>query len=259
MTLCLVIVLSGFAACADTLPSSEKLISAAVAARAAQKDWKYTYREDDEWFLVPDKDARRAPSERKTFDVIMLEGEPYRKLVLVNGRPLDAEAQAQVDQDLERERTERRRQRKAPTVIKLFKFSLPGIEKLEGFFDNKVMGEETVAGRKTWRVESIPKHNRRPANQEEEMTANTRCTTWIDQQDSVEIKQTSIFVRPYQEVGAGTDVKLEFSKFGEAWLPETVRLRMHFKVGPMQHPYREQHVRYSNYKRFIVDSEFRTP
>jgi len=256
------ILLSPLAASADALPSPEQLIRAAVAVKTAQRDWKYTYREDEQWFSI-DKKGRRAPSaapsERKTFDVIMLEGESYRKLVLIDGKPLDAKTEEQVNRDLEKERAERRRQPKKPTVTKRFTISPVELGQLEQFFETKVAGEETVLGRKAWCLESAPprnflQRNLRPADKEDVSTYVTRVVTWIDRREGVEIRQTSNFASPIGGIQAGTELTVEFSKIGEAWLPETIRARFDYKTGVMQHTYREQYVRCYDYKRFTVDS-----
>ncbi len=246
--------LAGSPLAADPLPPADKLIQRAAAAQSAQQGWKFTYREDDDQFLIGKK-GRRVPSPRKTFEVIMLEGEPYRKLVLIDGKPLSAKSQEQVTQDLERERALRRQHPKeGHTVTKTFVVSVAGIEQLERFFDTRVTTEEVVLGRKCWRLESTPKRGVRPANKEEQLTAATRRVTWIDREEGAEIKRTSIFVHASHDIQPGTEFTEEFSKIGEAWLPATAHLRFDFKIGVMQHAYGESHARYYDYKRFSVDS-----
>jgi hypothetical protein len=194
----------------------------------------------------------------------MLEGESYRKLVLIGGKPIDDETQEQVNQDLEKERAKRRQQqKKSPTVTKYFNVSPAGIEQLEQLFDTKVIGEETVLGRKTWRLESVPKRNLRPADKEidkeEVATAITRVVTWIDRQDGVEIKQTSTFASAFRDIHVGTELTVEFSKVVEAWLPGTFRARFDYKTGLMQHSFTESDGRRYDYKRFTADSRIVTP
>src|SRR5882724_11743390 len=94
---------------ADTAPTPSQLIRAAIAARKAQdeKGWKFTYHEDEEQF--ENKKGQVVSRVIRTYDVIMLEGEPYRKLILSNGEPLDAKTQKRVDEDLEKARAERRK------------------------------------------------------------------------------------------------------------------------------------------------------
>jgi hypothetical protein len=128
--------LSCLAASAETPPSAEQLIRAAVAVHAAQRDWKFTYREDDEGFQTGKK------------------------------------------------------------------------------------GQRAKQG---------------------EMT-ETRCVT-----------------ATHPESGAVTEFTEEFTKIGEAWLPETLRARSDFKIGFTEHAYLELNIRRYDYKRFTVDSTLVTP
>jgi hypothetical protein len=252
--------LSCLTASAGTLPSPEQLFRAAVAVHAAQQDWKYTYREDDESFTLNKKGQRlpsKTPTPNQTFDVVMLEGEPYHKLVLIDGKPLDEQTQEQVNQDLERERAIRQQPKKTPAVPG-FHLSTVKIEQLEQLFETKVTGEETVLGRKTWRLESVPRRNVQPTPIQGGMVA-TRVATWIDQQDGVEIKQTSSLVAKDPKAGAATELTLEFSKIGEAWLLDTAHIRTDVKIGAKEHAYREMDVRCYAYKRLTADSAIVTP
>src|ERR1035438_2080363 len=92
---------------AGPVPTPEQLIRAAIAARHSQeaKGWKFTYREDQDQF-ERDKKGVTVPGTRSTFDVSLLEGEPYRKLILLNGQPLDAKMQKRVEQEMEVARAE---------------------------------------------------------------------------------------------------------------------------------------------------------
>jgi len=260
---CMVLLGPGLAAnrasAQDSPPAAEKLIRSAAAAYTEQvaRGWKYTYREDEEEFLV-DKKRQRAPSPRKTYEIIMLEGEPYRKLLLVNGQPLDEPAQKKVDEDLEKARKER--VQKSPRIVtKSFQCDLAGIEQVERIFDSRVTGEETVLGRKSWRVESVPKRGFHPATREERQTASTHRVTWIDEQDGVELKNLSTFFRAADNFQAGTQLEQEFGKVGADWLPATTVLRFDVTIGVMQHAYGETHIRDYDYKRFTVESRIVQP
>jgi len=108
----------------------------------------------------------------KTYDVIMLEGQNYNKLVLIEGQPLDDANRKKVDEDLAKERELRR---KYPFLNKTM--SVSGLGQLERLFDNKVAGEETVGGRKAWTVESEPKRGAKAADPKEEEVLATHCST----------------------------------------------------------------------------------
>jgi hypothetical protein len=250
------------AASAETPSSPEQLIRAAVAARAAQQDWKFTYREDDEFFQT-DKEGRRVPSKygapRTTYDVIMIEGEPYRKLFLIDGEPLDAGTEERVEQALEKARVEHPHEpARIPTLTWHYNARVIGIEQLEEFFETKVIGEETALGRRAWRLESVPRRDRRLDYKAGEMVA-TRVVIWLDQQDGAEIKQTTSYASRGRGPQIGTEITEEYSKVGEAWLLDNARSRGDAKFGLTQRVYSETDVRRYDYKRFTVDSRMVTP
>jgi hypothetical protein len=256
------VLLSCLAVSAATLPSPAQLIRAAVAVRAAQKDWKYTYRDDEESFQT-DRNGQRVPARNATssgtFDVIMLEGQPYRKLVLVDGKPLDAATQERVDRALEKERAGRREQPATiPVITRHYNVRAIGIEELEDFFETKVAGEETVLGRKAWRLESVPRRGRRLNYKEGEMVA-TRVVIWLDEQDSAEIQQTTTYESRDRGPNVETELTEEYSKIGEAWLLDNTRGRTKIKTGLMEYFYGEIDTQRYDYKRFTVDSGIVTP
>ncbi len=102
----------------------------------------------------------------------MLEGSEYRKLILKDGKPLDAKTQKRVDADLDKARAERRR-----NSFTHHEVSLGDLDLLGRIFDNKVTGEETVLGRRAWRMESEPKSGYKPANKAEEAALAARAST----------------------------------------------------------------------------------
>lgn len=82
------------------------------------------------------------------WEVIFVEGLEYKKLVSQDGKPLDAKAQAKEDKKMQQTAEERRKQRRAgafhPTV------SLGSTGDLLTLFDDRLLGEEEIRGRKAW-------------------------------------------------------------------------------------------------------------
>jgi hypothetical protein len=237
-------------------PPAEQLIRAAIAARKAQDDrgWKFTFREDQENYQI-DKNGKLLPSNTHTFDNIMLEGENYRKLILIDGKPLDSKTQKKVDQDLEKARAERRGH-KMGTITR--SVSLADLEHLEKLFDNKVTGSETVLGREAWRVESEPKTGYKPESKQESEALATRRVTWFDKEEGVELKEHIVFLRATNGFQPGSEFDTEYNKFSDAWLVERFTMRIDFKALAVIHAKAETRYRYYDYKRFTVDVKITT-
>ncbi len=242
---------SGLAAQATGPPPGE-LIAKAVAAQRAQTERgrKYTYREDHSESQV-DKIGKAGPPSVRTYDHIMLEGAEYKKLILVDGKPLDAKTQKKVDDDLEKACAERRK--RGPLTIQR-NVSLGPIEFLTRLFDNKVTGEETILGRRTWRMESEPKTGARPANKQEQEALASRRTNWFDQEDGMQVKERDEFIRAANGFQPGTIIDLNFFRIGDDWLPANFEMQVEMKVIPGIHARVDSRQHYYDYKLFSVDS-----
>ncbi len=234
-------------------PTAESLIARAVAAAKAQSDrnWQYTYREDHTQSQV-DKNGKPGPPETRTYEHIMLEGAEYKKLVLIDGHPLDPKMRKKVDSDLEKTRAKRRGSL-LPSLHR--SVSLGGLELLLRLFDNKVTGRETINGRAAWKVVSEPKPGVKAANrQEEEVLASSR-TSWFDEQDGNRIRELIEFQRAANGFQPGTVFELQFAHVGEAWLLSDATIRASMKMAIARGRV-ESHQRYYDYKRFQADSAF---
>jgi hypothetical protein len=234
---------------AQSPPAAADLIARAVAAQTSQsaRGSKYTFREDHNEQPLDKNGRPSGPPSSKTYDHIMLEGENYSKLILIDGKPLDAKTQKKVDEDLEKTRIERR------NGVLTRNVSLGGPEALGRLFDNRVTGEETVLGRKTWRMESEPKSGYKPASKEDAEVIGARHVSWFDEEDGFTVKETIIFVRATNSFQPGSSLDFNFIKVDEDWLLGDSVMRAELKMAGI-HGRVESHQRYSEYKRFSVDS-----
>ncbi|HVY92480.1 MAG TPA: hypothetical protein VHA14_07025 [Bryobacteraceae bacterium] len=234
-------------------PTPESLVDGAVAAAKAQaeRNWQYTYREDHTQSQAG-KDGKPGPSVTRIYDHIMLEGSDYRKLVLIDGKPLDAKTQKKVDADLEKARAERRRSLLPPAH---FSESLDTLELLPRLFDNKVTGREIVNGRAAWKMESTPKPDARPANTQEEEVLASRRTNWFDEQDGYAFHEIIEYMRPINHFEPGTVFDFQMTRVGDDWLwsDQTIHALLKWTIIRARS---ESHQHYYDYKRFQTDSTF---
>ena len=237
-------------------PSATELIARALARQKAQSErgTKYTYREEEAKADI-DKNGKAGPVETRTYEHIMLAGSDYRKLILIEGKPLDEKTQKKVDADMEKARTERRKHR-------LLSFhrsvSFGGLNVVERLFDSKVVGEETIAERRTWRMESSPKAGYKPANPQEKADLASNRVTWFDQEDGDIVKETHLFVKAVDGFQPGPVFDIQFMKVGEDWLPDIFEFRIDVKAIPGIKMRADIHERFYDYKRFTVDSTVTT-
>jgi hypothetical protein len=239
------------AALADgSLPDAQQLIDRAMGVRKAQeaKGWKYTYREDEEW-----RDATGNPMTPflRTYDVIMLEGDNYRKLILFDGKPIDAKTAKKVEAELAKTREERKKRKAFHTVV-----HLGDLDTLNRLFDSKVTGEETIGGRKAWRVESDPKPGVKATTIADEELLATHRTTWFDEEEGIDLQRHTTYLRGVRNIRPGSEGEVEFGRIGEAWLPVRMVFRGEAKFYGVVSAFADRKTRYYDYKRFSVETTF---
>ena len=229
-------------------PPPEQLIHKAIEIRKAQeaRGLKFTWREEVE---IRDEKGRPGKPFHKTYDVIMLEGQNYNKLVLIDGQPLDDATRKKVDEDLAKERELRRKHSFLNKTM-----SVSQLDQLERLFDNKVVGEEVAGGRKAWKVESEPKRGVKAADPKEEEVLATHCTTWFDEEEGAELRRRSVYTRSIHSIKAGSLDDLEWSKAGDVWLLAANYVHQHISPAPGFNSFWDAHYRYFEYKRFSVES-----
>ena len=226
-------------------PSPETLFQTAIARHEAQTSKKFTYREElEQW-------ADGKMKSVNTYDVIMLEGENYRKLILVDGKPLDAKLQKQVDEDLEKTRATRRRSLRTVTRT----LNSGGLRDIPRLFSLTVAGEETINGRKTWRVEATPNPNYKPANKDEESLRNTRRTYWFDQADGIDIKSLTVYTKTTNSFQPGTEIEVHLAAVNGVWVPDRIFFRYDLKAMAFMKARGEARHRYFDHKLFEAESK----
>jgi hypothetical protein len=77
-------------------------------------------------------------------------------------------------------------------------------------FDSKVTGSETVAGRKAWRVESLPKRDYKPPDEEEKRVLALRRIVWLDNSEGALLKSLDIFVQPAGGFLPGSEIETHY-------------------------------------------------
>lgn len=236
----------------SAIPSASELIAKAIAGEKAQeaRGNRYTFREEQTTRQL-DKNGKPGKPSTETYDHIMLEGSEYKKLVLVDGKPLPPKKQKQVDDEMEQERAYRKKHGRGPHEV-----DIGGPEVLDKLFDNKVTGEEPVGERKAWRMESEPKPDAKPAGKAEEQAITSRRVVWFDEDSGAVIRQTNEFIRSADIFGPGSVTDMVLIKIGDDWVLGDAYERAEVKILPGIHAGTESHQHFYDYKRFSVDSTF---
>jgi len=218
------------------------------AKRAAE--YAYIERKDNFGF---DKAGSRRKESSETHDVIFVEGEPYRKLIARNERPLDAKEVAKEEKKMRSAAEARRRERRGGVFHK--QVSLASDEELLKVFDNRLLGEEEIAGRKTWIIECSPPAGRVPANEHEKEILSFQTKLWIDQTEFVLAKSVKTVVGSHIFLMPGSTISTDFEKVNnDAWLAVSMTIDGRLQFAKIIKPRVRAEYHNSDFKKFDVQS-----
>jgi len=220
---------------ADAPPeiSPKEMVQRAVAAyqrdQAAQSEYSYYQRDD---VRIRDGSGNIKRHELRTFDVRMMEGSPYRRLVRRNDQPLSPEEEKQQQEDFRRglaerrsETPEQRRQRLAEWKRKRQQ-RLDDINEVPAAFDFRLAGEDKIDGIAAWIVEGMPHPGYKPKSKSSAYFLKMSGRIWISKDyhllkiDAVTLDAISVgsFLL---RIAQGGHIGLEFSCVdGGLWLPK---------------------------------------
>jgi hypothetical protein len=157
----------------------------------------------------------------KTFQVTMIDGSPYQRLLAVNGKPL---GKAQAADELKKEeketatrhaQTSEQRNRRIAEYTKQRQSDHVMMAQLTQAFNFKFTGERKVKKRDVWALIATPRPGYRPPNRDSEVLPGMQGEMWIDQATYEWVKVTAQVTRPVSiggflaQVEPGTRFEIE--------------------------------------------------
>ena len=179
------------------------------------------------------------------YEWIYLEGQPFRKMVARNGKPLKGKLARQEEERMRMTAAERRAADRRPKPNIITVGNLSGKTILTEM-DHTEMGEAEVEGRRTRVIRAEPKPGRE--------SIAYRMTFWIDSED------TALARLKYEVIGHGVDslpgswLTTTYTRFGEGlWFKS--RLEGEFYTGPPRprSHWRQIHT-FRDFRRFDAES-----
>lgn len=201
------------------------------------------------------------------YDVTMLEGSPYRRLVGKDDHTLtpeeerieqkklqDSIAQRQKETPAERAKRiagwEKKRQREREPV-----------DEVPDAFDFRITGETRIDGRDAWIIEGTPRPGYHARSPLAKLFPKFRGKLWIDKADyqwvktEAEVTDTiswGLFVARLSK-GARLDVQMTRVN-DEVWLPKRIEAKAAARLALVKKYRIESDTSFSNYRKFQVDS-----
>ncbi len=202
--------------------------------------------------------------ESETWDVTLLEGEPYTRLIAKNDKPLSAKDEKKEQERLEKnlkEEQKERAKRRAKTEKRREerrKFML----EIQDAYDFRRLPDETVDDRPTYVLEATPRPGYKPKTREGGMLSKMRGKLWISQDDFIWVKVEAEVI---DTISLGLfmfrinkDMRMSFTSTrvnDEVWLPKSALLRGSARLALLKKYNGEFETTWRDYKRFQTESK----
>jgi hypothetical protein len=189
------------------------------------------------------KERDRTSNGSKTYQVTMIEGSPYQRLIAVNGKPLspgqNEQEQKKQEQAIAQRRSEssQQRQERIAKYQKDRKRDHAMMEQLTRAFDFKLIGQSQVRGFTVYVLKATPKPGYQPPNIETQVLPGMQGELWIDTKTYQWVKVTARVIHPVSiegflaQVEPGTQFELEKSPVDDnVWLASHFSMKSQAKV-----------------------------
>ena len=169
----------------------------------------------------------------KTYQVLMIDGSPYNRLIALDDTPLAAGEQAEELRKLQSEIQRRQRESEGQRSKRIEKYLRERhqdhalLTAMIDAFDFKLVDQELFDGRNCWVLDANPKPGYEPVSRETKVLTGMRGRLWIDQASGQWVKVEAEVIRTvslygfFARVRPGTKFMLEQEPVGpNLWLPK---------------------------------------
>jgi len=225
----------------------------------------YTYLEKQE-LRTRDGNAMKV-RESNTYDVTLLEGSPYRRLIARNGQPLSAaderKEQEKLRQSIEgrKHETEAQRQQRIADWHRKEEKQHEPLHEIPDAFNLSFAPEESIEGHPVYVIEGTPKPGYKPKTKTAFFLPKVKGRFWItkDGFQAVKIEFVTLDTISWggivARVSKGTRVTVELTRVNdEVWLPKRILVAGSARVLLIKGYTGELDLSYSAFKKFTVES-----
>ncbi len=250
-------------------PDVDEIVRRAFEREEANeaKARQYTFHRREEQRSL-DRAGSVKSANSKTFDVTLLFGEEYQRLIAINDQPLSAKRDEKEQREFEQrvEKVERQtpeqRRRRDEKIKKRREEDRVWVAEMQELFEFSLSGEETVRGIETWVIQAEPRSDYEPKQRRARFLKKTRGTFWIAKDDygwvklEAETLDTISFGLFLFRLPKGSTFGFEQRKLEEGvWLTNNFRVKFDGRAGLVKKLRREIVGEYSNYRKFSAESE----
>jgi hypothetical protein len=230
-----------------------------------QRDYTYIDREVENKL---DSKGQTKSTEVKTYEILEIYGEPVRRLIEKDDKPLDAKDAAKEEEKIQKiidkrknESDEERRKREEKDV-KDREEGRKFVHEVADAYDFKLVDTENVGGREAWVIDGEPRPGFEPHMKDSKFLSKFHGRVWIDKGDlqlakmDIEAIDTVSVGWVLARIHKGTRVMLEQTRVNdEVWLPRHVTFKVDARVALFKGFNVDGDQDFRDYKKFRTSSK----
>ena len=210
-----------------------------------------------------------AKSEKtQTWETLILYGEPHRRMLERDGKPLASSEQQGEQAKLDRvaakleNETPEQRQRRLTEYEKRREKEREFLREITDLYDFHLEGDQQVDGHDVWVITAAPKPGYQPKRRDAKPLLKIRGKLWIDKAEyqwvrlEAETTDTIAFGLFIARLNPGAKLVFEQTRINdEIWLPRREFVSGSGRLGLVKKIAIEQELMWSNYRKFQVESK----
>lgn len=241
---------------ANTHESPNALIQRALDRFDANKKLAYSYTYIELWHNQNfDEQGHLKTDQTAKFQSVFIEDMPYLRRIEADGAPLTGSAADREEHKYEAAVRERKgmtlQQKQAEMRARNFTFPFD-LQLLPKFYNNRVIGTETIAGRPAIHLDCVPRAGAIAKNPAESKALRVHVQVWIDVADQIFSRYDGELLAPANGLMAGSTASVSFSPIDGVWLPSHALVQGRTRVRGAVVGVKTE-LTYSDFQKFRVD------
>lgn len=201
---------------------------------------------DRDWAAAPQFDNSERDIDKngdKTYEVTMLLGSPYQRLIAINGHALDTAQQREEQRKYENVVQKRQHESPSEKSARIAKYKADRkrdymlIQQMSVAFDFSLLGEQELMGHRVYVLKATPRSGYRPPNRDSAVLTGMEGTLWIDHDSFQWVKVQAKVVHPVSiegflaRVEPGTEFEFEKEPVSaDIWLAKHFSMKSNARV-----------------------------
>lgn len=259
--------LAAFAVCTVLAQDPKGIVERSLQRERTDDDLarQYAYLEtstEQEW-----KNGQRTKTESETNEIINLYGQPYRRRVAKDGKPLPADEQAKEQRKLDKVAAERakespeQRQRRIAKYQEERRKQRQFLQKIPEAYTFQMAGETTISGRPVWIIDGSPVATFVGTDARERMLPKFKSRFFVSKTDHALLKleaeaiDTVSFGFGLAKLERGARFTLERTRVNnELWMPSRIKVDFDARLAIFKRLKIDLQIDYTDFRKFQSDS-----